>query len=153
MLLLRKVIEALTSETQEEVFKALRSLIAEGSYIVRVPANLAYALRVLAYDPSDETDEIMARVYNSSATNVIIKRDIILYMAQRDADYWISDKRKQYGTLTLWERRALLVASYILADEGEHWRGTLKGSVSPMDKLVLDWAAEKKKSGNWSIAL
>ncbi len=152
MILLRRVVQDLTPETQQKVFRSLRALIAEGSYIVRVPANLAFAIRVLAHDPSDETDEVFARVYDGS-TSKIIRRDIILYMAGRDADYWVSDRRKQYSALPLWERRALLVASYILADEGAHWRDSLKGSISSMDKLVMDWAAEKKSSGNWSISL
>src|SRR4029453_6447170 len=43
-------------------------------------------------------------------------------MAKIGASYWISDVRARYALLSPWEKRSFIVASYLLADEGKHWR-------------------------------
>jgi hypothetical protein len=145
MILVRGVIDELSKETKEEIFVQLRSLIKNSSYITQVPANMSFALRVLALDSSEETEAILARLFREPL-NMMFKRDIILMMANRGADYWISNCRKQYSVLTQWERRALIVSSYILEDEGKHWREGIKKELSSFDQLILKWAASKKSA-------
>lgn len=147
MILLRNMIDELDEPTQAMVFRDLRDLIRTGSYIIRIPVNLAFAIRVLAHDNSDETDEVLIDVYQSTSS-MIIKRDVILILAHHNADYWISDRLKHFSSVTLWERRALIIASYILEDEGREWRRRIRDELSPVEDLILEWAAEKKNSGN-----
>jgi hypothetical protein len=152
MILIKSIIDDIDKSTRTAVFQSIRNLIKQGSYITRVPANLAFAIRVLAHDDSEETDAILAALYKEPV-NMMIKRDIILIMAKRNSDYWISNCRKQYSVITPWERRALLIASYILEDEGKHWREAIKKEVTPMDRVAMDWAAEKKNVGSWDVPI
>lgn len=152
MILIKSIIDDIDKSTRTAVFQSIRNLIKQGSYITRVPANLAFAIRVLAHDDSEETDAILAALYKEPV-NMMIKRDIILIMAKRNSDYWISNCRKQYSVITPWERRALLIASYILEDEGKHWREAIKKEVTPMDRVAMDWAAEKKNAGSWDVPI
>ncbi|MBO9651250.1 MAG: RNA-directed DNA polymerase [Variovorax sp.] len=154
MQLCRVLLPTLDVAVQADLYAALRKLIQGDSYITQVPANLAYALRVLATDSSEETEFLLAALYKRSES-MMIRRDIILLMAFRKADYWISNCRTTFSTLTGWERRALLIASYILGDEGKHWRESIKNDQSPFDRLVLTWTAESKnkKGADWRVPL
>jgi len=152
MLLVKAVLPELGESVQTYTFEEVRRLIRNNSYIIKVPVNLGYAVRVLAEDPSPETDEMLDRVYRET-TSMIVRRDIILIMAKRDADYWLSDIRRSFHSLTPWERRSLLIASYTLEDEGNHWRNQIRKQLSPFDDLCRQWAAEKKSSRNWSIPI
>jgi hypothetical protein len=152
MLLCRGLLESLESDVQKNLFEKLRSLISSNSYITQVPTNLAYALRVLNADPAEETEILMAALYKQPL-NMMIKRDIILMMAHRGADHWISNCRKSYSTLTVWERRAMLISSYILEDEGKHWRDSIKSELNIFEKLILKWASNSKQKNpqNWRV--
>lgn len=154
MLLLRALLPVLDAKVRSNVFVALRSLVNANSYITQVPANLAYALRVLAEDDSDETDGLMAQVYKRSAS-MMVKRDVILLMAYRGADYWVSHCRRTFPTVTAWERRAILMASYTLGDEGSHWRDSVKKDLSDYDKLLAKWIGERKTKGGvgWRLPI
>jgi hypothetical protein len=152
--LCRSLIPSLTPDVLEVLYAQLRNLITTNSYITQVPANLAFVLRVLATDRSEETELLLASVYKTS-TSMMIRRDIILLMAFRGADYWVSNCRMTFSTLTGWEKRALLIASYMLNDEGKHWRDAIKKDQSVFDQLVLKWTGESKshKGVNWRIPL
>lgn len=154
MLLCRGLLENLDDTAKEELFEQLRSLIRSKSYITQVPTNLSYALRLLSADPSEETEIILSNLYKQPLS-MMIKRDVILMMAHRGADHWISNCRKNYSTLTVWERRAMLVSSYILEDEGRHWRDSVKHDLNEYDKLVLQWAADSKQKsqGSWRVPI
>jgi len=146
MILLVSIIEDLKEETKERIFSKLRELLESKSYICQVPVNLAFGIRVLSYDNSDETDTALINVY-SETTSMIIKKDIILILAKHNADYWISNQLKHFNTTSPWEKRALLISSYILEDEGKEWRKRIKTTLSPFDKLVLGWASDNKATG------
>ena len=146
MIMLRSTIDDVEDEVRQEVFSRIRRLIQEKSHIVQVPTNLAFTVRVLAHDTSEEAEELLARVYRETE-HTAVRRDVILAMAHRNADYWISDTRRNFGIVSRWERTALLVASYILGDEGKHWRKSIAPELSPMQAVVRKWAAARAMSG------
>jgi len=154
MQLCRHLHANLTPDVQTDAYASLRHLIECGSYITQVPANLAYAIRVLANDDSEETEILFASLYKDSSS-MMIRRDLIVLMAFRKADYWLSNCRTSFATLNGWERRALLIASYTLGDEGKHWRNSIRNEQSAYDKLVLEWTSEsKQKHGStWRVPL
>jgi hypothetical protein len=154
MQLCRVLLPVLDGRVQADLFASLRKLVQGDSYITQVPANLAYALRVLASDTAEETELLLAALYKRSSS-MMIRRDIILLMAHRHADYWLSNCRTTFSTLTGWERRALLIASYTLGDEGKHWRDAIRSEQSAFDKLILEWTAESKnkKGDTWKVPL
>jgi len=154
MQLCRSLLKNLESSVATSLYTALRGLISRDSYITQVPANLAYALRVLATDSSEETELLFASIYKKTSS-MMIRRDLIVLMAYRRADYWLSNCRNSFATLTGWERRALLIASYTLGDEGKHWRDAIRDEQTPFDKLVLKWASESKQrqGATWRVPL
>jgi len=154
MQLCRSLLPNLEPGVQGALYTSLRQLIARDSYITQVPANLAFALKVLATDYSEETELLFAALHRKT-TSMMIRRDLILLMAHRRADYWLSNCRMSFSTLTGWEKRALLIASFTLGDEGKHWRESVKSDQNPYDRLVLDWTAEskQKKGAAWRVPL
>ncbi|MFZ6649016.1 RNA-directed DNA polymerase [Undibacterium sp. TJN25] len=150
MLLLKGVILEMNEDSAKRIFRRLRELITAESYIVQVPTHLAFSVRVLAQDKSEEADEVLAGIYEKTRSSAV-RRDVILAMAKKNADFWVSDIRKNFKTVTEWERTALLIGSFILGDEGEHWRKSIKNALTPMQKLVLEWASEREKSGNKEV--
>lgn len=154
MQLCRALLPALKTEVRQFLFNVARELIQRNSYITQVPANLAFALRVLSHDDSDETEVILSRVFRESKS-MMIRRDVILMMAARRADHWVSDCKNIFPTATIWERRALLIASYTLGDEGEHWRRPLKKEQSAFDQLLMTWTGENKmsKGSSWRVPI
>lgn len=153
MMLFRSIWGELSAETRDAVANALRERIRYRSYALQVPVNLSFALRVLAYDTSEETDSVLTQVYSDNTTRPSIRRDVILAMARRNADYWVSDRLKYWRNAHPWEIRALIVASYMLGDEGRHWRTGIRDELGPVDMLVRDWAADRRNSNTWEIPL
>lgn len=152
MLLLKGAMDDMGEAVRESVFTKLRALITDESYLVSVPTHLAYSVRILAFDRSDEAEGVLASVFNTTESPSI-RRDVILAMAKKNSDYWISDVRKNFRMVSEAERTAILIASYILGDEGEHWRASVKNLISPMQKLVVQWAGERRKAGNLEVPL
>jgi hypothetical protein len=151
-IVIRECIDRLDAPTLEAVFGRLRELVRLNSYMVMVPANLAYTVRLLAYDRSEETDALLDRLYRDSR-NVVIRRDVILAMARREADYWISDVKNSFSTQSPWEKIATIVGSYILGDEGSHWRRAISDQVTPLQELAIKWAGDRKGRHSWDVPL
>lgn len=154
MQLCRALLPVLEDPVKQLLFAEIRALVHQNSYITQVPANLAFVLRVLAQDDSEETEVLLASVFRDSRS-MMIRRDVILMMAARRADHWVSDCKNIFPTANGWERRALLIASYSLGDEGQHWRKPLKKDQSTFDQLLMDWTAENKsaKGASWRIPI
>ena len=146
MILLINIINDITGDTREKVFQTFRNLLETKSYLCKVPVNLSFAIRVLSYDNSDETDTLLINLF-SEIPLMMIKRDIILILSQHNADYWISDQLKRFNVSTPWEKRSLLIASYILEDEGREWRKRVKAGLTPFDELAIKWAGDQKAAG------
>src|SRR5262249_10809650 len=118
-ILLKTLLPTLSGPTNSRIFDVIRTLIQRKSHIILVPTNLGYAVRLLALDTSEETDALFINLYEQSQINMMLKRDIILAMTRRHVDYWLSEVIKRFSTLTPWEKRALIPASYVLGDEGK----------------------------------
>lgn len=151
MVLIKSMFHEISVDAREYALAQVRKLIRSGSYIAQVPTHLDYAVRLLAHDKSEEADEVLEKLYQESSSSAI-RRDVILAMARRGADYWVSDVRKTFGTATTWERTALLVSSYILGDEGSHWRRRIGGTITPMQQVTKEWAASKV-GPTWEIPI
>lgn len=145
---IRDVFDELKPASQEEICDRLLRLIKDGFYLLRIELNLGYALRVIALRRSEEGETLLTALYDSQVAN-FVKRDIVIIMAQWRAEYWVSDKKHQFGRVHPWIRRALLVASYVLSDEGRHWRRAIKPGLSKFELTILDWAKTKATGGGW----
>jgi len=145
--------DEIPTDAQAHVHHKIVDLIEGHSHILRVDLNLAFALRLLPCKHSPEAEAALVKVYKRSTASSLLRRDIILAMAKWKNWYWLSDLRASFRSLSPAERRAFIVASYALRDEGRHWRHHTAGEFSPLERLVQSWVSEKVNQPGWSVPL
>ena len=143
----------LSVKTQDEVVDSVVRLIESGSHVLKVELNISYAVRLLGCKASSITEETLARLYNRATLSSLIRRDIILVMAKWGSWEWLSDLKGRFRTMTDSERRAFIIASYSLSDEGKNWRDHIKGELSPFEALVRTWASERANQIGWVVPI
>ncbi len=155
---IRKNLEGLSEGSRDKVCQMLRDLIETGHHLARVDVNLAYMVRVLAHHRTRDNEHLLQNLFARShgyaagpAPN--IQRDIILALARWESRYWLHDLRPYYSTLHPWARRAFAISTFVLGDEGRHWRQNNKATLGPYDKLHLAWAEERIKQSQWQVPL
>jgi hypothetical protein len=148
----KDIFAELRAETRREVTEYVKALIRARSYIMQVPLNLAYAVRLLSCESSADNEELLHRIYNETK-DIGIRRDIILAMSRWQSWEWLSNLRNTFRTLSPLERRAFIVASYQLRDEGKHWRQHVQNELSPLEKLVQKWSVGKVGIKHWRVPL
>ncbi|MCK4236886.1 MAG: RNA-directed DNA polymerase [Candidatus Krumholzibacteria bacterium] len=136
--LVRSVYGALLDGDKDFVDNALMTLHQQASPLLSVELNLSYYIQVLGQRKSQPKEELLVQLFESHH-NPLLRRLILLILADWECHYWLSDLKRRYAGLSSWERRAFILASYVLGDEGNHWRKHAKRSWSPMDTLVRDW--------------
>lgn len=140
-------------ENAHQIFSALRTLFQKNHFVIKVPLNLIFTIRILSYDRAVDSDPILAHVYQA-ATNPSIKRECILAAARRRSTAWLKRIKITYNTLTPTEKRAFLCASFFMGDEGEHWRGIISPSLSRFDTIICKWVEIKRKNkSDWELPL
>lgn len=138
MRVVRDVYASSSSEARGRIDEALCRLWAEQSPLLSVEVNLSYYVRAMAGDQTQQKEEILIKIFDDSA-NPMIRRLVILVMAKWSCHYWLSDAKTKYGAMSVFERRAFILASYFLGDEGRHWRDHVKSSWSAAEQLIRDW--------------
>jgi Reverse transcriptase (RNA-dependent DNA polymerase) len=137
----------LSEAMRVSVAAELRRRILNEEYFLTVPVNLAYALRVLKHENSEENIALAANLF--SASPPFIQRDIVYMMYGWGVMDWIADKRRQWSNQHLWVQRAIVLASYGLGDEGSHWRRRV--SLHGFELVARDWMADRVQSGQTEI--
>ena len=151
MRVVREIYANAGPEARSGIDEALCKLWADQSPLLSVEVNLSYYIRALGGDQTQQKEEILIKIFEERA-NPIIRRLVILAMAKWGCHYWLSDAKTKYGAMSVFERRAFIIASYALGDEGKHWRGHVKGSWSEAEVLVRDWYSDRFQA-NKSVPL
>ena len=139
--------------TQNAVLAKIQQLIDQDSHVFRVDMHMSFAIRVLAHSNTPQVQFLLQKLFDNRPSE-LIRRDIILVMARWGEWYWLSDLKNRYRELSAPERRAFIASSFILKDEGKHWRDHMKKEFDPFEMLVLKWAGEKMQAQqNWSVPL
>lgn len=142
---------ALPPDSRAALIGDLRRRMSEGAYYLSLPMNTAYAFRVLRHEGREENLALARAVYDSGKAPAFLQRDIVLHMHNWGSSAFISRERRRYSDRHPWVQRAIMLSSYLLGDEGSHWRRTL--SLSPFDTIARDWRCEKFKVGRMEIPL
>jgi hypothetical protein len=155
---MRACLDDLPEEFGESVHAQIRKLIEEKHYLTQVDLNLSYMVRVLAQRHSLENEQLLIKLFPgphgfSTATAPTVQRDIMLILARWQVAYWLSNQKNYVGSGQAWVKRAFLIASYVLGDEGDHWRKAARNGLGDFDLIVRDWAAEKAQIAGWVIPL
>jgi hypothetical protein len=152
LMVIGQVFEELATETRTAVIGSIQKLVRDQSHIFRVDVHLSYAIRVLAHENTSDNQALLQKLYEER-TSPLVRRDIILVLAKWGDWYWLSDKKNRFRELSGPERRAFIVASYTLKDEGSHWRDYIRRELDPFEQLILKWAGEKANNPKWVIPL
>ena len=112
------------------------------SYLLSVELHLAYYIQLLSKQSSTRKEEILVEIYDEH-TSTLLRRLVILAMTQWKCHYWISDVKQNYTASTEWERRAMILGSYCLGDEGRHWRDNTKKSWNEIELLIREWYSDR----------
>ena len=152
LLVIDGVFEELLTATQTKVISQIQKMFQNQSYIFRVDIHLTYATRVLAHFNTSDNQTLLQTIYEEKSSP-LVRKNIILTAARWGDWYWLSDLKNRFSELSGPERRAFIVASYSLKDEGQHWRDHIKRELSPFEKFILNWAGGKADQRNWKIPL
>lgn len=148
----KEVFDALSEPTRTSVLSHVENLITSQSRVMVVDLNLQYAIRLLSMEMNNDRRIILAQIFKGDR-NEAVKRDIILSLAKWGDWHWLSDLKNRFRKLSGIERRAFIVASYGLGDEGKHWRQHVRMELTADETLVRDWAAHKATNSKWKIPL
>ncbi|NTU50227.1 MAG: hypothetical protein HGA87_04985 [Desulfobulbaceae bacterium] len=140
MTVLRGLYTDLDEETQDLIDYGLSNLIKNESHIIQVDLNLAYAIQVMRRRCTQKTEALFVQIFKKS-TSSLVRREIVIAWAGWQHNHSLTDLKKNFGALSKWERRAFIVGSYILTDEGRHWREHNKKSFDTLEVVVRDWFA------------
>ncbi len=152
LLLLIDLYDDLGTSTKNAVIRCVRDLIRSENYAMKIDVHLDYAIRLIGKDRSFENEELLTSIFRRTNSE-LVRRDIILVMARWEAWRWLSDLRAAFRRLSLSERRAMIIASYQLSDEGRHWRKHISGELTGLEKLSQGWASEKVQISGWCIPI
>jgi hypothetical protein len=151
MTVLRGLYMDLDEETRGLIDSGLLNLIQNKSHIMQVDLNLAYAIQVMRRRCTQKTEALFVQIFKKS-TSALVRREIVIAWAGWQHNHSLTDLKKNFGALSKWERRAFIVGSYILTDEGKHWRDHNKKSFDPLEGVVRDWFA-KRMNENRNVPL
>lgn len=148
----KDIFPRVSDDTQSFIVEHIRGLINTSARVMLVDLNVQYAIRLLSLRNAEETRILYYKLFNSDVSEGV-KRDIILALARWHDWHWLSDVRNKFRTLHDISRRGFLIASYCLADEGDHWRSHVRRELTDFERLVSTWAKTKSSDTSWSIPL
>ena len=145
------VFDEMGEASKAEVITRLRQLIEAQSHTFRVDMHLAYAIRILSKQHTPENENLLQQLYERR-TSSMVRRTIILTMAHWRVWFWLSDLKNRFRELSDAEKRAFIIASYTLRDEGNHWRQHIRDELSLFELLVRDWASGRiQENPDWRV--
>lgn len=150
----RAIFGELLDDVQQTISDTLCKLVREDHPLALPEVHVAYIVRILGLRKTSENVDTVVSIFNSRL-GPFVRKDIILIMANWEEYSWLFDLKNTFGGLTLWERRAFIVASYKMGDAGKHWRDHHRESFSQFEQEVKQWAANRKhrNPGDWNIPL
>lgn len=144
MRLLRSLYAEFDVATKDMADDVMLQLFNEDSHLIQNDLNLTYLLQVFGQRQSPDKERTLIDLYDRSPSP-LVRKEIILIMAKWGITYWLGDVLRRFGSLSSWERKAFIVASFYLTDEGEHWQNHTKKTLSQAEVLIRDWYKERLK--------
>lgn len=134
----RTLYAELNEPTKDFVDTALISIYSNQSHLLSLDLHQSYFVQALGQRRSATKEQILIEMHDKSGSP-LVRRIVIQAMANWECHYWLTDIKNNYATLSIWERRAMILASYALGDEGRHWRDYVKSAWTNEDKEIRLW--------------
>jgi len=152
-ILLKDVAPRLPPVMRSQIVTHLIAAIRGGDPALQLDLHRVYALRLIALEWTVESEALLVELFIEPKSSPLLRRDIILVMAVWGNHHWLSDTLKNFSNFGDWERRACIIASFRLKDEGKHWRTNRAKSFSAFERLVNKWAGQKANVAGWEVPL
>ena len=146
MRIVRSTYDELGPSAKDMVDAALLSLIRGGSHILSIDINRLFLVQVLSRRHSDPKEKELVAMY-PDCDNPLLRRMVVHALANWNCRYFVKKELRNFASTSPWGRRALLVSSFSLGDEGRHWRKHSKAGFDPIEQLICSWAGERKQAG------
>ena len=140
----RGIYDDLGDKGKKFVDTAFIELFDSESHLLAVDLNLSFYIQGLSRQYDRRKEQILAEIYERT-TSHLLKRQIIRVMADWQCDHWVFDQVRKFRTYSVWEKRALVVASFCLGEQGRHWRRNVRPNLDPVELLIKAWASERKQ--------
>lgn len=141
----RSVYEELKKEGKDLIDDSLIILFKNDSFLTKIEMNVSYMMQILSIRQSAEKETLFIKLFESPI-NHLIKRQIIIAMSNWNCHYWLVEIKNNFTTLTIWERRAVIYASFFLGDEGRHWRDHNRRLFNSEERFFRDWCAFRRQA-------
>lgn len=139
----------LTEKEYSTVCSKILELSYSSSYIMGLDIHKCFSVRLLQGFNDYRVRVLFDRWYHNGTP--LLRRDIIVaYIAGREVSQ-LSDIKNRLSNATPWERRAFIAGSYLLKDEGKHWRNAQ--TFNPFETFVRDAASDLHSKGEIGIIL
>lgn len=149
MIVIDGIINDLDQPEKDLICNKLIELAEGGSYILGLDIHKSFAVRVLRRVNDHRVSAIFTAWFETGPQ--FLKRDIIIALVCNNNWLQLSDIKNRITGESPWVRRALIVASYSLGDEGKHWREKL--NLTPFELFVRDAAADLKSSSELELLM
>jgi hypothetical protein len=136
------IFDSISESAKSAVVDALGLLLRSDSYILKTEASRSYAIRIISKSIDSTIEPLLSSLFDDGGP--IVRREVIYALTHRKQWMVISDLRHEFPRMSRGERRATIMASYILGDEGRHWRNNTAGLFDPFEIFIQDWM---KKAG------
>jgi len=145
--------ERFDDEAKANIKNSIIKLIETDSFILKTELNVAYIVRLISREDSMENQIILTELYKKNLDSVLVVCIITQAMAKCNVHYWLSDLKRAFSTMNSAQRRLFIICSYLLGDEGHHWKEHNKNNFNFIENLYRDWGAKRKQSNNLRDAL
>lgn len=133
-------VDSFDDATRARFADAVKALYGDRSHVMLAPANLSWAIRVLALDLDERSEKILTDMYRSTGS-AGIRRDVIIAMSNGRRTRFIMDACERFPELSAWERRAVIVASHMLEDSVICWSNP--PVLTEFEQIFKAWALER----------
>lgn len=137
------LLDNMEADQQAQICAKIRELYDNSHEVMAIPLHVAFANRIIAKVKSQENEAFLHRCFDRE-TSVLVRRDIYLIFANWRNFSWLSIRLRRFTGMSDWERRAAVLASFYMSDEGRHWRQHTAPRFTAMEDLVRTWRAGKQ---------
>ena len=141
MILINQLYDALPIRTQAAIDDIICDQVETGGHLFMTPSHFAYALKILARSASARSESVVSLA--SRHESPIVRTAAMTALIKRGVWMSLSDLKNNFSNMSPIERRLTIVASYVLGDEGSHWRGRIKRGADQFEKFTIQWMASR----------
>lgn len=149
MIVIDGIKEDLTLEELSVIHEKLIELAEANSHILGLDVHRSFAVRVLRKLNDHRVNAIFSSWFENGSQ--FLKRDVIIAHVCNNNWLQLSDIKNRMTGDSPWVRRAMIVASYVLRDEGRHWRD--KQNFNLFDAFVRDGAATLHQNAELGVLM